>query len=154
MLVALATGLGTGRLPWFPGTWGSLLGLLIYSALALSGVPLEALVGGAIIAFLAGIPLCTKASRVLGAGEDPGAIVYDEIVGMIWTLLFVPLNATTAVLGFGLFRLFDGYKPWPVRRFEALHGGLGIMADDLAAALAAGGTLWCARWAFQWALAG
>ena len=154
LTVALATGLGTGRLPWFPGTWGSVLGVGIYAALAVAGIPLEAIALLAIVAFVVGIPLCTKAAQVLGAGEDPGVIVYDEIVGMMFTLLFVPLNWQSALVGFCLFRLFDTRKPWPVHRFEALHGGLGIMADDFAAGLAAGGALWAARWALLSSMAG
>ncbi len=154
LTVALATGLGTGRLPWAPGTWGSLLGVGIYAALAVAGIPLPVIAFFAIVAFVAGIPLCTKAAQLLGAGEDPGVIVYDEIVGMMFTLLFVPLNWQSALVGFCLFRLFDTRKPWPVHRFEALHGGLGIMADDFAAGLAAGGALWAARWAALSAMAG
>lgn len=142
LTIWLATGLGVGRLPWFPGTWGSLLGVGIYAALAIAGVPLEAIASLAIAAFLFGIPLCTHAARLLGESSDPGEIVYDEVVGMIWTLLFVSFSWPTALLGFCLFRLFDVHKPWPVHRFEALHGGLGIMADDFAAGLAAGGALW------------
>lgn len=154
LTVALATGLGTGRLPWAPGTWGSLLGVGIYAALAVAGIPLPVIALFAIVAFVAGIPLCTKAAQLLGAGEDPGVIVYDEIVGMMFTLLFVPLNWQSALVGFCLFRLFDTRKPWPVHRFEALHGGLGIMADDFAAGLAAGGALWAARWAALSTMAG
>ena len=147
LTLAVATGLGSGRLPWFPGTWGALLGVAIYAGLALAGIPLEAIALIAIVAFLAGIPLCTRGARLLGQGEDPGAIVFDEIVGMLWTFLFVPFNWQAALVGFCLFRLFDAHKPWPVHRFEALHGGLGIMADDFAAGLAAGGTLWLVRFA-------
>ena len=154
LTVALATGLGAGKLPWFPGTWGSLLGVGIYAALAVAGLPLEAIALVVIVAFVVGIPLCTKAAQCLGLGADPGRIVYDEIVGMMLTLLFVPLNWQSALVGFCLFRLFDTRKPWPVHRFEALHSGLGIMADDFAAGLAAGGTLWAARWALLSALAG
>jgi len=149
LTLAVATGLGSGWLPWFPGTWGSLMGVAIYAGLGLAGVPLEAIAGIAIVAFLIGIPLCTKAAGLLGRGEDPGAIVYDEIVGMILTFLFVPFNWQTALVGFCLFRLFDTHKPWSVHRFEALHGGLGIMADDFAAGLAAGGTLWLVKSAIE-----
>ncbi|MCY2968551.1 MAG: phosphatidylglycerophosphatase A [Planctomycetota bacterium] len=140
LVVFVATGFGAGWLPVAPGTWGSAVG--IAAAWGLNFLPWEFRIIAAVSGFLVGIPLCSRAARLLGTADDPGAIVFDEIVGVIWTLLFVPFGVSTAILGFLLFRLFDTTKPWPIRRFEKLHGGLGVMADDLAAALAAGGILW------------
>lgn len=139
VLLFLATGFGIGRLPVAPGTWGSFLGLA--AAWGLNFCPWEMRLVAAIVGLLVGIPLCTRAARLL-AQEDPGPVVWDEMVGMVWTMLFVPFSVGMALVGFALFRLFDTTKPWPIHRFEKLHGGLGIMADDLAGALAAGGSLW------------
>ena len=61
--------------------------------------------------------------------------VLDEVVGMLITLAFIPVDITAALIGFVLFRIFDVIKPFPARRFEALHGGLGVMADDAMAAI-------------------
>jgi phosphatidylglycerophosphatase A len=68
--------------------------------------------------------------------------VYDEFAALTLVFVAVPLTVTTAVLGFLLFRLFDIWKPWPVRRLEQLPGGLGVMADDAGAAVLAGAVLW------------
>ena len=138
-ILGIATGFGIGHLPGAPGTWGSLLGMA--AAWGVSFCPWEVRLIVAIVTFLIGIPLCQKACTLLGT-EDPGSVVFDEIVGCLWTMLLVPFSLAAAIVGFILFRLFDTTKPWPIHRFEALHGGLGVMADDLAAALAAGGSLW------------
>jgi len=84
--------------------------------------------------FVAGVWAGTTAERYFG-GIDPGPIVLDEVVGMLLTLAFIPVGVTGAVAGFFLFRIFDVIKPFPARRFEALHGGLGVMADDAMAAV-------------------
>lgn len=141
-VLLLATGLGTGRSPYAPGTVGSLLGPLLIRGCQQTGLPSVALLMFAIVFVLIGIPICGRASKVLGV-EDPGAVVYDEVAAF-WVVYLPqilkaePIGVTHAVLGFLLFRVFDITKPWPVRRLEHLPGGLGIMADDLAAgALAA-----------------
>jgi len=84
--------------------------------------------------FLVGVWSGTVAEREL-AGTDPGQVVLDEVVGMLITLAFIRVNMTGALVGFFLFRLLDVVKPWPSRRFESLHGGMGIMADDAMAAI-------------------
>ena len=76
----------------------------------------------------------TTAERYFG-GIDPGPIVLDEVVGMLITLAFIPVGVSAALIGFVLFRIFDVIKPFPARRLEALHGGLGVMADDAMAAI-------------------
>ena len=76
----------------------------------------------------------TTAERYFG-GIDPGPIVLDEVVGMLITLAFIPVGLSGALTGFVLFRIFDVIKPFPARRLEALHGGLGVMADDAMAAI-------------------
>jgi phosphatidylglycerophosphatase A len=84
--------------------------------------------------FAAGVWAGTVAERYFG-GIDPGPIVLDEVVGMLMTLAFIPVGLSGALTGFVLFRVFDVIKPFPARRFEALHGGLGVMADDAMAAI-------------------
>ena len=84
--------------------------------------------------FAAGVWAGTTSERYFG-GIDPGPIVLDEVVGMLITLAFIPVGLTGALIGFVLFRIFDVVKPFPARRFEALHGGLGVMADDAMAAI-------------------
>ena len=129
--VLLATCAGVGYAPVAPGTAGSLVGLLVFAAVrGAGGGWLEA---GAILVLLgAGIWGCGVAEQHFGR-TDPGYAVIDEVVGMLVTLAFVPVGPGGVVVGFLLFRLFDIVKPWPARRFERLHGGLGIMADDVMA---------------------
>lgn len=143
--VACGTGLGIGFLPRAPGTFGSLLGpplIMAVQQLNPTG-PMLSLLGGVFV--LAGIPICSRASTALGR-HDPGQVVYDEVAAF-W-LVFLPqlLTATPvtwpqAVIGFLLFRFFDISKLWPMSRLEKLPGGIGIMADDLAAGLMAGALL-------------
>lgn len=131
--VVLATGLGIGRIPWAPGTFGTLLGLPL--AWTIGRLPSAALQAAVIVAVCAaGIPICTLAARRLRA-KDPGAIVLDEIASLPMTFFLVPFNAWTIVAGFLLHRLFDITKPPPARQLERLPEGLGIMADDWIAGL-------------------
>ncbi len=126
----LATGFWVGFCPVAPGTVGTLLGLPL--AWGLSFLPITAQVAVLGILFVAGIPLCTAAARELGL-KDPGSIVFDEIVSLGVTFLWVPISPVTLIAGFLLHRLFDIAKPPPIRRLERLPDGLGIMADDLLA---------------------
>jgi len=82
-----------------------------------------------ILLFAVGVWSANAAERHF-AGVDPAPVILDEVVGMLITLAFLPVNITGAIVGFLLFRLFDVVKPWPANRFEALHGGFGVMADD------------------------
>lgn len=135
----LATGFGVGLLPFAPGSFGSLLGLLLawsFEPLSLAGR------AAAMLAFSGlGILICERAARKYGKA-DPGCVVFDEIAAMPLVFAWVPLDrGSVAVAGFLLFRLFDIWKPWPIRRFERLPGGVGIMADDIIAGIYAGGAL-------------
>ncbi len=141
LAVVLATGLGVGFVPWAPGTFGSLWGIALYWLIAKWTLPIVITV--ALPFIMLGIPICTRAARVLGK-YDPGSVVYDEI-SAFWivylpTLAFStkPHNWTVAIAGFVLFRFFDILKFWPCRRLEELPDGLGIMSDDLAAGVYAG----------------
>ena len=129
---AIATGLGSGYSPFAPGTAGSLVGLALFWPLWTLPFAWQAAACAALFAI--GTAASTRVARSLGI-EDPGIVVVDEILGMWVTLLFVPISAWTATLGFFLFRVMDVLKPYPARDLEALHGGLGIMADDVAAGL-------------------
>ena len=132
-VVFLATGFFVGKLPLAPGTFGSLLGLPLCFLLAGIQLPMAIAVGALVIVlatWIAGV-----AERTLGR-PDPGCIVIDEIAGMTVTLMGLPLNLATAVVGFLLFRLLDILKPFPIRVFDKrLSGGLGIVADDVVAGI-------------------
>ena len=129
----LAFGFGTGLSPVAPGTVGSLVGVLFAWLTLDLGLPLQLAVAAALS--LSGIWICGESARRIGV-HDHGGIVWDEIAGMYITLLVAPPTITAWILGFVLFRAFDIAKPWPIRDLDhRLGGGLGIMLDDLAAAL-------------------
>jgi phosphatidylglycerophosphatase A len=125
---------GVGYSPVAPGTAGSAAGLVVYAALRVAGAPpgVEALVIGIII--VAGIWSGTMAERHFGT-TDPGPGVIDEVAGMLVTLFALPTGWVMAIGGFFLFRALDVFKPYPAQRFERLHGGLGMMADDVMVAI-------------------
>ena len=129
----LAFGFGTGLAPVAPGTFGSLPGVLLAWLTLDMGIYVQ--LGVAAALFLAGIWICGESARRIGV-HDHGGIVWDEICGMYITLLLAPATVLGFALGFGLFRLFDIVKPSPIRELDhRLGGGLGIMLDDLVAAL-------------------
>lgn len=135
LCVLLATGLGLGRFPKAPGTFGTLGGIPLAWAIAqLPGLTQQSL---AIVAVcIVGIPICTRAARALGGAKDPGAIVLDEIASLPITLWALPIDDWRVLaLGFALHRLFDITKPPPAAQLEQLPAGLGIMADDWIAGL-------------------
>jgi phosphatidylglycerophosphatase A len=131
----LALGFGSGLAPIAPGTFGSIVGLLFGLALAPFGLPIALTV--TVVLTLAGIWICGESARKLGVHDHP-AIVWDEVAGMMLTLLAAPATWWGSLLAFGLFRLFDIWKPWPIREIDhGMRGGLGIMLDDVMAALMA-----------------
>lgn len=139
----LALGFGTGLLPKAPGTWGSLVGVALFAAVATLGWAVALLVTLGVSAL--GVVLCGRAARALGE-HDHAAIVWDEIAGVMVALLFVPVTWYWLLAGFVAFRLFDITKPGPIGRLDQqVGGGLGIMLDDLAAGLLAGAVLWTAK---------
>jgi phosphatidylglycerophosphatase A len=123
-----------GYAPVAPGTAGSVAGLAVYAALRAAGAPIWADLLAIALLFGLGTWSGTLAERHFG-GTDPGPGVIDEVVGMLVTLWALPATSVIAVLGFFLFRLLDIVKPWPARQLESLHGGLGMMADDVMAAI-------------------
>ena len=123
-----------GYVPVAPGTAGSLAGLALYGVLRAAGLSPVADLAVIAALFVVGSWSGTHAERHFG-GTDPGPGVIDEVVGMLVTLWALPATWTLAVVGFLVFRLLDVVKPWPARQLESLHGGLGMMADDLMAAI-------------------
>jgi phosphatidylglycerophosphatase A len=140
----LAFGFGSGLAPVAPGTFGTLVALPLFWLTRDLGVALQ--LGIALVATVAGIWLCGESSRRLGV-HDHGGIVWDEIVAMYLVLIVAPLTVAGWVAAFALFRAFDIVKPWPIRDLDhRLGGGLGIMLDDLVAALYAAVLLGSYRW--------
>ena len=152
LALAIAT-VGVGYMPVAPGTWGSAVGVGIYLlargssaegfayavARGWSVPPLESfrmtfMLVMLIAITIVGVWAASRAESLLGR-KDPGAVVIDEVAGQLITFLFVPFNAGlwAIVAGFLAFRTFDIWKPYPIRRLEALESGLGIMADDVLA---------------------
>ena len=138
---AVGTFFGAGLLKPGPGTYGSVAALLLwYGAAHLlhpsAGMLTVGTIVAAVIATLIGIPAATIVARESGR-EDPGHVVIDEVAGQLIALISLPATPLFALMGLVLFRLFDIWKPWPVRRLEQLPGGLGIMMDDVAAGVLA-----------------
>ena len=122
-----------GYFPIAPGTVGSAAGLVVYLLVwwTQSRAVEVCLI---VLLFAAGVRAGTAAERYFG-GIDPGPVVIDEVAGMLITLAFIPVGWSGALAGFFIFRVFDVIKPWPAGRLESLHGGLGMMADDVMAAI-------------------
>jgi len=157
----IATVCGLGRIPQAPGTWGSLAGVLLYALSQIhyhpdgvlrpdlgyharwnAGVVLPA----ALLIALIGTWAAGRTSSFSGQ-KDPQFVVIDEVSGQLFTYLLAvsPPNWKYLLAGFILFRVFDIWKPFPVRQAESLPGGWGIMADDWVAGAFAAGALWVAR---------
>ncbi|MGB9429749.1 MAG: phosphatidylglycerophosphatase A [Gammaproteobacteria bacterium] len=137
----LAYGFGSGLSPRAPGTAGTLVGVIFYVVLTPVAPWVYLLI--TLILFLLGIFICGYSARVMGVA-DPGAVNWDEIVGYLATMaavphaLWLPHGWVWIILGFVLFRVFDILKPWPIRWLDRnIKGGLGIMLDDVAAAIPA-----------------
>ena len=136
--LSLATAFGIGYAPFAPGTFGSAVGLVLWALLPQS-VPAQAT--AILVLFAVGCWAGGVAERYFG-GTDPGPVVIDEVMGMMLTLFMHPVGWPGALAGFFLFRAVDVLKPYPADRFEHLHGGVGVMADDGMAAVYANLTLW------------
>jgi phosphatidylglycerophosphatase A len=129
--LAIATVCGVGYIPFAPGTFGSLAGLLLWFAIPSSAAAQLIAIG---IVSAAG---CWAGGVAEGHFKrtDPGQVVIDEVLGMFITLFMNPVGWTGAVAAFLLFRAADIVKPFPANRLERLHGGVGVMADDAMAAV-------------------
>ena len=131
----LALGFGSGLLPKAPGTFGTLAAIPLYLLLAPSSVSIYLV--SVIVMSIAGIYICGKTAEDVGV-HDHGAIVWDEIAGFLITMFLVPVSWQSILVGFILFRIFDIFKPWPISYLDKyVHGGFGIMIDDVVAGLMA-----------------
>ena len=140
----IATVAGIGHIPVAPGTFGTAAGLLVWTLLPAAPI---AHVVAIITIFIVGSWSGGVAERQLGR-SDPGCVVIDEVLGMLMTLFLNPVGWRGAAAGFLLFRALDIIKPYPARRLERLHGGVGVMADDAMAAVYANMVLRGCLWAW------
>lgn len=132
----LGFGFGTGLMAFAPGTWGTLAAVPIYLLMATLSwfiyLPIT------LLFFVIGVWICDRISKDLGVHDHSG-IVWDEVVGFLLTMFLVPFHWAWMLLGFLLFRLFDIWKPQPIKWVDKhVQGGLGIMLDDVLAAIPAG----------------
>ena len=128
----IAFGFGAGLFPKAPGTAGTLLAVV--PAWLIAGWSLQAKVAFISALFIFGVWICGESARRLQSHDHP-AIVWDEVVGYLATCLLLPAEPLWLLLAFVLFRFFDIVKPWPIRDLDhRLHGGIGIMLDDIVAA--------------------
>jgi phosphatidylglycerophosphatase A len=130
--LVLASWFGSGLMPVASGTFGTIAGVPIVLLTALLK-PLYA--GPLVFAFIVVAVWASDVSHRLVGKKDPSEVVIDEVAGFLLALFHVPISWVNVCLGFFLFRVFDVWKPSPVRNLEALRGGLGIVADDLMAGI-------------------
>jgi phosphatidylglycerophosphatase A len=131
-VLVVATWFGTGLVPVAPGTFGTLATVPLVSGLNQLGTIYKAL-GLAII--IAGAIWASGQYQTLTGRADPREVVIDEVAGFSLTMLLLPFSWMTLGLGFVFFRLFDILKPYPMKKLEGLRGGVGIVIDDLVAAI-------------------
>jgi phosphatidylglycerophosphatase A len=129
--LAIATVFGLGYVPVAPGTFGSVAGLLLWMVLPGS---LIVQVAAIVVLFVLGSIAGSRAEHHFGR-TDPRQVIIDEVMGMLVTLFLNPVRWKGAFIGFLLFRATDVIKPFPANRLERLPGGVGVMADDLMAAV-------------------
>jgi phosphatidylglycerophosphatase A len=129
--LAVATAGGVGYVPFAPGTFGSAAGLLLWAVLPGSA----AVQGTAIVLTMIAGSWASHLAEDHFQTTDPAPVVIDEVMGMLATLFLVPVGWKGVLAAFLLFRLFDIIKPYPANRLEHLPGGIGVMADDLMAAV-------------------
>ena len=142
----IAFGFGSGLMPIAPGTWGTLAAIPIY--LLIAGMSCGAYLTITVAAFILGVAVCDKVSSDLGV-HDYSGIVWDEVVGYMLTMFLAPVSILWMIIGFFLFRIFDIWKPQPIRYVDKhVHGGLGIMLDDVLAAVPAWIIMQLLVWAF------
>jgi phosphatidylglycerophosphatase A len=137
----LSTFFGAGYLKPGPGTYGSIFAVLLWFAAADLFSPTRTTLAiattiAAVLITLIGIPASTITARE-SSRKDPGFVVIDEVAGQLFALILATPDWHHAALDLLLFRLFDIWKPWPIRKLEALPTGTGIMLDDVAAGLLA-----------------
>jgi len=140
----LGLGFGSGLAPKAPGTFGTLAAIPIY--FLMMNLSLAVYLAIVVVGFVAGVWICQQSADWLKQ-NDPSAVVWDEIIGYLITMIAAPAGWQWIVLGFVLFRFFDILKPWPINLADkAIHGGLGIMIDDVIAGIFA---LVCVQWIYR-----
>lgn len=143
----LATGFGAGLMPKAPGTFGALESVAVFSlmfALHLSGqLNLILLIAFSLLSYVVGVWAASRVCKLMN-NDDPKQVVIDEINGQF--IAFLPLAFHPSILGiiiaFAFFRLFDIFKPYPIRKLEQMHGGFGVMSDDTLAGVYAAVLVW------------
>jgi phosphatidylglycerophosphatase A len=126
-------GFGSGLAPKAPGTFGTVVGYPLFWLISVYALPTQLIIITAL--FIIGIYFCDVTGKALGV-SDHGGIVWDEIVAIMLVLAFTPNQWQWWLVAFLLFRLFDIWKPYPIRQFDAkLKNGFGVMFDDLLAAI-------------------
>ena len=130
--ILLATGFGVGYSPIAPGTLGTLVAIPLYYFLSAISSPLYEIT--LIAFFFLTVWISERAENYFGKKDDP-RIVIDEMMGFFITMLWVPQTPLFILVGFILFRFFDILKPFPIRRFEKVRGGFGVVLDDVMAGI-------------------
>ena len=134
----VVTGFGTGLLPIAPGTFGSMLGIILFLALAHLYLPIFWLCLIILLLYFFSYLAVQSALKIIKRA-DPGEIVIDEVLGMMLVMMTIPPDPKWIFLAFILFRTFDILKPWPINQVDnKLKNTLGVMLDDVLAALYAG----------------
>jgi len=142
----IATFFYVGLIPIGPGTFGTLAAIPLFYVLSFT--PLYLYLAITVVIILISVRASTVAEEVFGK-TDPGQVVADEVCGYLITMILVPVTLSNIFLGFLLFRFFDIAKPYPVRKFEKLPGGWGIVMDDVMAGVYSCITLHIlGRWVF------
>lgn len=132
IILFMAQGAYSGRFPVAPGTAGTLAGVLLY--LGIKGLPIAVYASLCVLIFVIGIWTAGRAETLLGRTDHP-SIVIDEIAGLLVSLAFLPSTWPVVIAAFVLFRIFDIAKPFPLKRLQDLHGGAGVMLDDIGAGI-------------------
>lgn len=131
-IIFTAQGAFAGRSPIAPGTAGTAVGVLLY--FLLSGLASAAYIAASLLFILAGVWIAGRAETLLGKTDHP-SIVVDEIAGFLVAMFTIPAGWAYIAAAFVLFRVFDIVKPFPLKRLQNLHGGLGVMLDDIGAGI-------------------
>lgn len=131
----MATGFGLGLSPFMPGTVGTLWGIPLFWVMA--SWPLAVQGACCLALVLLAVPLCGRAETLIASGKDPGCIVADEYLSLPIAYLGLPFTPQVVLVGFVFHRIFDITKPPPIKQLQNLKGGVGIVIDDVLAALLA-----------------
>jgi len=132
VILFISQGACAGRFPVAPGTAGTVVGVFLY--LGMKGLPPAHYFAVCVLVILVGMLAAGHAEIILGRTDSP-SIVIDEIAGYLTAMFMVPPGWLFIVSGFLIFRVFDIVKPWPLKRLEELHGGAGVMLDDVGAGI-------------------